>query len=62
MLVGFRNWWEKSQYYFNNAIYGHWVQIGWKAALRWVLKDICSKYYGYGVNEIEKAIKEELKK
>lgn len=59
MLAGFRNWWEHSQYYFNNAIQARWVRIGWKAALRWVLRDICSQCYD--IDEIKEAINKELK-
>lgn len=40
MLKAFRNWWENSKYYFNNAIQARWTLIGWKAALRWVLRSI----------------------
>ena len=59
MLKAFRSWWEQSKYFFNNAFQARWVRIGWKAALRWVLKDLCSRCSN--IDEIREAINEELK-
>lgn len=59
MLEAFRNWWENSQYYFNNAIYGRWARIGWKAALRWVLRFV--EENGGTVEDVVEYIKKEIK-
>ena len=60
MLAGFRSWWEKSEYYFNNAVYGHWVRKGWKAALRWVLRSI--KENGGTIEDVTEYIEREIKR
>lgn len=57
MLKAFYNWWENSKHYFNTAIYGLWVQKGWIAALRWVLKMFLR---GNSLGEICAKIKKEL--
>ena len=59
MLAGFRSWWEQSQYYFNNAIQARWVRIGWKAALRWILRVIEKR--GGTIEDVVEYIKEEIK-
>ena len=58
-MKAFRNWWEKSKYFFNNAVNGYWVEKGWRAALEEVLK-VTEMYEESWDHSVSDWIKKEL--
>lgn len=61
----FRTWWEKCEWFFNCAVNGHWVERGWKAALKEVLHEIdtlliCDEIYDAQLLELKETIEKVL--